>query len=413
MTSTVRRYYEDAYTTRFTARITDRRQVDGSPAVVLDETYFYPTSGGQPHDTGTLNGVPVVDVRVGEDGAVLHFLAAPLPLDVEQVQGEIDWPRRYDHMQQHSGQHLLSQVFYRLFGLETVSVHFGAAVSTLDLDTPRLDEAQLVQAEDAAYAHIWANVPIRTYWVDAETVAGLPLRRPPKVQGPIRIVEIQDFDWSACGGTHVARTGEIGPVALLRAERHRGRTRVHFLCGRRAALDARHRRAWLQEVARLLDTGPENAPERVAALLERLREQERALRSLKESLLDDRARRLMAQAERVGSVQILATQVDDLDANELKGLAQRLAEIPQAAVVLGAPSGERATLLFARGAQVPVDMGRLARTVLQAHGGGGGGRADFAQGGLPAASLAQALADAAHRLVQALQSNAQTHQQAG
>ncbi len=393
-----RGYYEDAYTTRFVAQVVGQVEVDGRPGVLLDRTYFYPTSGGQPHDTGSLQGIPVVDVRVDEQGRVVHVLARPLAPDVRRVQGEIDWSRRYDHMQQHSGQHLLSQAFHRLFGWETVSVHFGQTASTLDLAIPALEEAHLAQVEEEVYRLIWENRPVRGYWVDEDTLARLPLRRPPKVTGKVRIVEIQDYDWSACGGTHVRHTGEIGPVALLRAERHRGRVRVHFLCGRRAAQDYRQSRERLHRTALLLDTGQETVPDRVAALLARVREQERSLRRLQAQALAHQAQHLRSQARPVGTARLLVTAVDDLGPEELKGLAQALVQQPDLVAVLGTRSDDRATVVLARGSQVDVDMGALARTVLAQHGGGGGGRPDFAQGGLPSAELDGALADVAHRL---------------
>ena len=211
-----RLYYNDAYTTRFEAAVEGRTRVDGRPAVRLDQTYFYPTSGGQQHDLGTLNGIAVVDVQVMPDGDVLHLLAEPLDEMAEVVAGEIDWQRRYDHMQQHSGQHLLSQLFYQIFGMETVSVHFGDTGSTLELDTEEITPAQLSEAERQANELIWQNRPIHCYMVAESELERVPLRRPPKVKGEIRIVEIEAYDWSACGGTHVRQTGETRACGILR-----------------------------------------------------------------------------------------------------------------------------------------------------------------------------------------------------
>ena len=235
-----RLYYEDAYRTRFVAQVAERLTFEGQPAVRLDRSAFYPTSGGQPHDTGSLNGTAVVDVHAGSDGSVLHLLAHPLPEETTSVAGQVDWPRRYDHMQQHSGQHLLSQVFFRNLGLETVSVHFGDAMNTLDLDGPTLTARQLATVETAVNEMVWQDRSIRAYWITDAERDKVPLRRAPTVQGKMRIVEIDKFDWSACGGTHVRRTGEIGLISLLRVEKHRGRSRVHFVCGRRALEDAGH-----------------------------------------------------------------------------------------------------------------------------------------------------------------------------
>ena len=186
-----RLYYEDAYRTSFVAQVAERLTFEGQPAVRLDRSAFYPTSGGQPHDTGSLNGTAVVDVQVGADGAVLHLLAHSLPEETTSVNGQIDWPRRYDHMQQHSGQHLLSQVFYRGLGLETVSVHFGDVLNTLDLDGPPLSASQLATVETAANETVWQDRPIRAYWITEAEKEMVPLRRAPTVQGKMRIVEIE------------------------------------------------------------------------------------------------------------------------------------------------------------------------------------------------------------------------------
>ena len=208
---TIRLYYDDSYCTTFDAAVTAIGEIDGRAAVQLDRTYFYPTSGGQPNDTGTLGSERVSDVLVQGD-ALWHVLDASTSLRVGQgVTGSIDWQRRYDHMQQHSGQHLLSQVFYRLFGFETVSVHFGAAESTLDLDVPAVDPDQLATAEQETNRLAYAALPISAYSVEQEALAAIPLRRPPKVTGTVRIVEIAAYDYSACGGTHVHTTAEIAP----------------------------------------------------------------------------------------------------------------------------------------------------------------------------------------------------------
>ena len=251
----------------------------------LSRSAFYPTSGGQPHDTGRLDGTGVVDVQVGTDGAVLHVLAEPLPDGTASVSGEIDWWRRYDHMQQHSGQHLLSQVFFRRLGLETVSVHFGDALNTVDLDGPPLSAEEQADIETVANGMVWENRPIRAYWVNDAERDKVPLRRAPAVAGATRIVEIDKFDWSACGGTHVRRTGEIGLIALVRVEKHRGRSRVHFVCGRRALADAARRRGLLAETAGLLDSGVDDVPELVSKLQEALRAAERELKALREGLV--------------------------------------------------------------------------------------------------------------------------------
>jgi alanyl-tRNA synthetase len=399
---TERLYYDDAYTTHFDARVIGTMNIDGHPGVVLDRSFFYPTSGGQQHDLGLLNKIPVVDVQVTSEGDVCHILANPLPLGAK-VSGEIDWPRRYDHMQQHSGQHLFSQAFYHVLGLETVSVHFGEPICTLDLDAEDLTAAQLIAVEDHANTIVWENRPIYHYWITDAELASVPLRRPPKVSGQIRIVEIEGYDWSACGGTHVRRTGEIGVIALLRVEKIRRQSRVHFLCGRRVLTDGRSRRALLGEAATLLDAHYEQVPELVGKLQSANKEMDRQIRVWQEEVLGYRAKMLLASARFVGNVRIVAQVQHDLDPNALKGLAQRLAAEPRTVALLCCESGGKGTAIFARSEGVDLNAGQLLRDVLRQFGGGGGGRPDFAQGGgMSADSLDDVLAAAVQRAAESL-----------
>ena len=376
-----RLYYEDAYCTRFTAQVTERLTHEGKPAVRLSRSAFCPTSGGQPHDTGRLDGTGVVDVQVGADGAELHVLAEPLPDGTGSVSGEIDWSRRYDHMQQHSGQHLLSQVFFRRQGLETVSVHFGDALNTVDLDGPPLSAAKLADVETAANRMVWENRPIRAFWVDEEARERVPLRRAPAVAGATRIVEIDKFDWSACGGTHVRRTGEIGLIALVRVEKHRGRSRVHFVCGGRALADAARRRGLLAEAAGLLDSGVDDVPELVSKQQEALRSAERELKALRDELVAYQARELLAEAVTTGGVRLVAREMAESEPAAVQGLARALIAEPDVVALLGCARGGKGTVVFARSEDCSVHVGNLLRDTLRQFGGGGGGRPDFAQGG--------------------------------
>ena len=397
-----RLYYEDAYLDRFNALVTERFRREDQPAVKLDRSAFYPTSGGQPHDMGRLNGTAVVDVVVGEEGAVLHLLEEPLPEGIESVSGQIDWARRYDHMQQHSGQHLLSQVCYRELGLETVSVHFGDALNTVDLDGPPLSASQMAAVETAANEIVWQNRPIRAYWVNEDERQRVPLRRAPTVQGMTRIVEIDKFDWSACGGTHVRRTGEIGLISLVRIEKHRGRSRVHFVCGRRALADAAERRGLLAETAGLLDGGVGDVPELVAKQQEGLRSAERELKALREALVEYQARELLSEAEAAGGMRLVVQEVADSEPAAVQRLAGALVAGPGVVALLGCARGGRGTVVFARSEDCSVHAGNLLRDTLRQFGGGGGGRPDFAQGGgVAAEKLADVLSAAAEVVRQA------------
>ncbi len=387
-----RLYYEDAYLTRFSALVTERFTHEGQPAVRLSRSAFYPTSGGQPHDTGNLNGTEVVDVQqVGTEGAVLHLLAGALPEETTSVSGQIDWPRRYDHMQQHSGQHLLSQVFYRRLGLETVSVHFGVGPNTVDLEGPPLNTDQMAVIEEKANEIVWQDRPVRAYWVTEEAVEKVSLRRRPEVRGKIRVVEIDKFDWSACGGTHVRRTGEIGLISLLRIERHRGRSRLYFVCGRRALADAARRRGLLAEAAALLDSSVQDVPALVSKQQEALRAAEKESDALRETLARYEARELLTVAESVGGLRLAARLMDDARPADLQRLARALIAEADVVALLGCVQGGKGTIILARSGELSLHAGDLLRETLKQYGGGGGGRPDFAQGGAAADRLADAL----------------------
>ncbi len=387
-----RLYYADAYRTSFVAQVTERLTHQGQPTVRLSRSAFYPTSGGQPHDTGNLNGAAVVDVLARADGAVLHLLAHLLPEGTTSVAGQVDWQRRYDHMQQHSGQHLLSQAFYRRLGLETVSVHFGDALNTLDLDGPPLSAPQLATVEADANEIVWQNRPIRAYWITEAEREKVPLRRAPTVRDKMRIVEIGKFDWSACGGTHVRRTGEIGLIALLRIEKRRGRSRVHFVCGRRALMDATRRRALLAETAGLLDSAVHDVPALVSKQQEALRDAEKALQAQQEALVQFQARELLTAAESIAGLRLVTQEMDDAEPAAVQRLARALIAEAGVVALLGCGQRGKGTVVFARSAELSLHVGNLLRDTLRQFGGGGGGRPDFAQGGgVPAEKLAAVL----------------------
>lgn len=227
---TKRLYYNDSYLLSFDARLVRQELRENGAAVVLDESAFYPTSGGQPHDQGSINGVPIIDV-VDEGEEVIHILKQPLPHDTTIVECRIDWARRFDHMQQHAGQHILSACFEQLFDAETVGFHLGQEVVTVDIAKDSLSKEEADQVENMANDNIYANKEIKAYFVEQEDVPSIPLRKPPTVTENIRIVEVDEFDYSACGGTHPARTGEIGMIKIRRWEKSRGNLRVEFVCG--------------------------------------------------------------------------------------------------------------------------------------------------------------------------------------
>ncbi len=397
---TERLYYTDSYAVTFTARVVERLTVAGRPALVLDRSCFYPTSGGQPYDTGRLNGVPVEEVIVRDsDGAVMHLLAADM--DGEAVSGEIDWPRRFDHMQHHTGQHILTGAFLQEVGARTVSFHLGSEVCTIDLDRAGLSAMEIEAAEAAANAVVTRDLPVRAWFPAADELADLALRKLPAVEGRLRVVEIDGFDLTACGGTHVARTGEIGLIKVIRAEKYKDMMRVEFLCGGRARRDYAEKNALLLGLAADLTTSYRE----IGASIERLRAENKSLasdlRAARGQLLAAEADALWAASAPAGGLRVIARAWADRDPADLRTLAGRLIEQPGTVALLGL-AGEKTQLIMARSADRPeLDMVALLRgtvAALSGEGSGrGGGRPDFAQGGGGPADTArlQAVLDAA------------------
>ena len=387
---TVRCYYYDATLREFTARVQARRVLQDSArvereAVSLDQTAFYPTSGGQPHDTGWLADVPVVDVQKGDEGEIWHLLERPLPPEIHVVQGRIDWTRRFDHMQQHTGQHLLSAAFARRLEAATVGFHLGREVSTIDLTLFSLTWEAAAQVEREVNEVIWQNRPVTVHFVQADAVERFPLRKPPKVQGQVRIVVVDGYDASACGGTHVRATGEIGVVKIVGIEHYKGGSRVRFLCGGRAFGDYQARLDTLRNAAQMLTVGMDEVPEAVSRLQQELQAVRRAHAGVRQQLLDYRARELSAAAPQVGDVRVVAGYWQGEDVAYVRALAMRLREEPRLVVLLAAPTSKGVHLICARSEDLTeVDARVVLREALGMLGGRGGGRPELAQGGAPA-----------------------------
>lgn len=374
---TERLYYTDAYLRGFDARIVDRAN-DGR-IVYLDRTAFYPTSGGQPFDTGTLAGIAVTDV-VDEGDRIAHVLASPAPAG-ETVHGEIDWVRRFDHMQQHTGQHLLSAIFADTYGLETVSVHFGAESSTLDLDTESLSQQTLLAAERLANIAVAEPRAVTVSFEDAATVTGL--RKPPPREGELRVVSIDALDRSACGGTHVRSTAEIGSILLRRTERVRKATRIEFICGLRAVRAARTDYELISALALSLGVAPAELIAKTQAQGEELRAAQAALREAASALDGYRARELFdATPPDMAGHRRVVVHRDSGTVDELRSLAQAVVGIGHARFIgtLVSPP----TIVFATSnSPGGVDAGAVLKTQLAHHGGRGGGNARIAQGTVP------------------------------
>lgn len=381
---TRRLYYEDSYRTRFSAHVVEQVTWEGQPGVVLDRTAFYPASGGQPADHGTLCGMGVLDVVVrGGDGAVIHVLESPLPGGSPQgVEGEVDWSRRFDHMQQHSGQHVISAAFERLLDADTVGFHLGVEISTVDIDVARLGSAAVAQVEELANQVVWENRPVSARFVSTDELASLVLRRPPPSEGSVRIVEVDGFDINPCGGTHVAHTGEIGPIKILRLDYRGDETRVEFLCGARALRDYAAKNTLVNRLAGRLTVGHSELDEAIARLQNDAKQLRRDLRRARRQLLESEACQLAGEAELAGSYRVVRRVWENRDRGELRALAQGLTQRPNVVALL-ATVGGRTDMCFARADGMELDAAALVREACVRLKGKGGGQPHLAQGSAP------------------------------
>ena len=376
---TQRLYYDDSYLRQFTAHTVDRT-ADGA-TVYLDRTAFYPTSGGQPYDLGWLAGVAVRDV-VDEGDRIAHLLTAPVEEGL--VECAIDWPRRFDHMQQHTGQHLLSAVFEEMFHLRTVSFHLGAESSTIDLEGGTLDGQAAAAAEMRANEIVWEDRPVRMAYEDAANAQGL--RKPSDREGTLRIISIEGLDRSACGGTHVRTTGEIGAVLLRKLEKVRQTVRVEFLCGDRAVRRARGDYEALNRIAQLFSSSPDEAPEMVEAQQETARGAEKFRRKLELDLATYQGKELYQQTSPgADGLRRVVRRATTGSLEELRALATNFIAQPKA--VFMASLSDPPSVLLAASADSGVDAGQVLKAALAEAGGRGGGTARMAQGSVPQATL--------------------------
>jgi len=380
-----RLYYTDSYLRKFRALVTGR-SADGR-RIYLDRTAFYPASGGQPHDTGSIAGVPVVEVE-DEGERIAHVVAAAV--DGDEVDCRIDWERRFDHMQQHSGQHLLSAVFVERFGIATVSFHLGQESSTIDLETATLDPARVLEAERRANQVVCENRPLAVSFEDAAETRDL--RKPSERAGTLRVVSIEGLDRSACGGTHVARTGEIGPILLRKLERIRNTTRVEFLCGGRAVGRARADFDALSRVAQMVSGSLDEAPALVAAQFEAARNADKLRRKLEADLAQYRGRELYSATvpDEAGVRRVLRRQPSG-NLEDMRAIAQSFTA--QAKAVFVAALDEPPALLLAVSADSGVDAGKVLKAALTQAGGRGGGNQRMAQGSLPSREALEQVLD--------------------
>lgn len=375
--TTTKLFHSDAYRTEFTAQVLSCNPVDGAWDVILNQSGFYAEAGGQPCDTGLLGGQRVLDVQETEDGTIIHRVDGPLS---GEVAGRIDWERRLDHMEQHTGQHLLSGVFERLFDAETVGWHLGADQTTVDLTMESLTPEQAEQVELECNRVIRAGLAVTTHVTDDVGVKLFPLRKPPAVTGEIRVVEIDGYDWSACAGTHLRSTGELGLLKIKSWERYKKQTRVTFLAGRRALNDYLLIDRLSRDLCRSLSIAVADLPKWVERTQEEANSLRKRLKVLQEQLLEHEAAGLIADARRVGNAQVVRVVFGGRPLDELKLLAAKVAAHPSTVAVFGT-KGALPQIVLHRSVDLRIDVGQAIRQVLPLIDGKGGGSPMQAQAG--------------------------------
>ncbi|HWP53555.1 MAG TPA: DHHA1 domain-containing protein [Pyrinomonadaceae bacterium] len=383
MSATERLYYHDSRLLEFDARVVDlSERDDGAIAVILDRTAFYPTGGGQPNDTGTLGEARVVDCIDAEDEGVLHVIQGPAPEIGDSIHGRVDWLRRLDHIQQHTGQHILSAAFVTLFDAPTQSFRVLEHECEIDVAIDNPTAEKIEQAVDLANQIIWDARPIEIQQVTSEAAAGLPLRKEPAREGDLRVIQIADFDLTPCGGTHAQSTGEVGVIAVRSWVRAKGLVRIQFMAGVRVLADYRKANRTGREVAALFSAAREDSPGLVAKLIDENKKLTRRVRELDEIACRVEAEELLrGSSPTVGEGAIITRTFDDRSADSLKLLALALIAHPNVVALLGSREDDTARLVFARSPETSGDMNALMRKACEMIDGRGGGKPDMAQGG--------------------------------
>lgn len=411
LTMTERLYYTDSHLLEFDARVVSVSKLeDGRAAVALDRTAFYPTGGGQPNDTGALGASRVVDCLEDDGAGVLHVVEGDAPEVGARLRGRVDAARRRDHMQQHTGQHILSQAFVELYGAQTRSFRMTTDACEIDVELSNPSDESVERAVTRANEIIWDDRTVLVHHVTPDEAARLPLRKDSAREGELRVIEIEGFDFSPCGGTHARRTGEVGVVVARQWERAKGLVRVTFAAGTRALEDYRRANASARAAAALFSVGRDEAAAAAARLQDENKHLQRRLRASEELAARAEARELLEESESLSGAagvsgasasgpRLVARVFEGREAEDLRRLASAIAAHAGAVALLGAREDSGARLVFARHADAHADMNALLRDACRALEGRGGGRPDLAQGGGPRADLLdEVIKDAAHSL---------------
>jgi len=373
-------FYQDAYIKSFTAQVVDQgKDKEGKYYIVLNQTAFYPTGGGQPHDIGTIENIKVLNVEE-VDGEVRHYLESEVHDVSTPIYGVIDWDRRYDHMQQHAGQHILSASFEQLFGYKTIGFHLGNETLTIDLETANLLESEVLKVEELANQIILENRPIETKWVTEDELVNYDLRKETKVKVDIRLVIIPSFDYNGCGGTHPKATGEVQAIKIIDWERQKKKVRVQFVCGTRVLKQFHQKNKVLMELTTLLNAPEKDMQEAVTRLLENSKSMEKELAQSLETLLHYEAKSLLEKGK--SENRIVSGEFQNRSIQELQKLARIIIAEDEETIVLFVSQNEnRLQLVGARGTAENASMKKVIGNALSLINGKGGGSDSFAQGG--------------------------------
>jgi alanyl-tRNA synthetase len=382
MSKTERLYYADSHLVVFDANVlavTDR--VSGWAGVTLDRTAFYPTGGGQPSDVGLMNSARVVDCIDQQENGVLHIVEGEVPRVGDRVTGKVNWAVRLDHIQQHTGQHILSQAFVALYGAETRGFRMLSDTSEIDVELENPSEGRIQTAVELANEIIWNDREIKIHNVTAHEAALMPLRKDSTREGELRVIEIENYDLSPCGGTHAQRTGEVGIVAIRSWERAKGMTRVVFVAGGRALADYNRVNGVARNIAAIFSAGRDESPGLVAKTIEENKQLTRRVAVLESIAARVEAEELLSGASSIGETRVVSRAFEHRDAEALKRLALALTSNQMTVAILGSRDGDTARLVFARSADSQGDMNALMKRACEAIDGRGGGKPDLAQGG--------------------------------
>jgi len=384
---TKRLYYRNSYLKEFRAKVLKKIKIDNQSAVVLEETAFYPTSGGQPYDKGLIQNIPVVEV-LEDNNEIIHILKEELKEKINfEVVGKIDWERRFDHMQQHLGQHILSGALMKLWSAETLSFHLGEEVCTLDIAKEKLTEEEAKKVEECANEIIFDNRSVKCYFVEGEEkLKRLNLRKVPEKTGKIRIIEVEDFDLSACGGTHCRATGEVGMIKITKWEKRGEKIRLEFICGRRAWKDYFWKNEVIKNVSNKLTIKYSELGEAIDRMLEERKEIWKELKEFKEKLQEHEAKRLIDESSLGDNgIKIINKMFEEDNFQVVRDLVQKIINVDDSIVVLAGiknkGEGEGAMILFACSRILEYDMNGLIREAGKFIEGRGGGAPNFAQAG--------------------------------